>query len=243
VRKLAYFADKDGMNIDGLSEKRIEQLVDAGIVANFLDLYNLDSQKEKIVALEGMGEKSYEKLIEAIEKSRDVELENFITALGIPNVALSKAKVISRRFNGDWYAFENAVKEGFDFTELESIGDEIARCINDYFNSYFWHNSFLSLLVALMRFRPKEKEDGRSLEGLVFAITGDLNVYGNRRELQKEIESLGGKVAGSVSKKTSYLINNDPASPSSKNKSAIKNNVQIITEMDFINMIKGEKET
>ena len=238
IRKITYFASKECMNIDGLSEKTIEKFIDTGIIKDILDIYKLESHRDEIVEFEGMGEKSYMKLISAIEKSKNVKLENFIAALGIQNVALSKAKIISKRFNGDWNAFEAALKSRFDFTELESFGVEVNKCIYEFFDNTFSTNEMYSELVSVMNFIKEDKGTASILEGKIFVITGSLNVFQNRKELQEKIESLGGKVAGSVSKKTSYLINNDIESSSSKNRDAKKNNVPIITEEEFLNITK-----
>lgn len=238
IRGLSYFASKDGMNIDGLSDKKIEKLVDAGIISNPLDIYNLDLHRTEIVEFEGMGEKSFDKLLSSIEKSKNVKLENFIAALGIPNVALSKAKIISREFNGDWNKFEAAVISGFDFTQLDTFGVEINKSIHKYFKEVFFTNDIYKELVSLMKFQMQQVSDEPQIfKDMIFAITGNVHIFASRKEIQKKIESLGGKVAGSVSKKTAYLINNDVESSSSKNKDAKKNDVPIITEEEFLKLI------
>lgn len=245
IRSLAYFTSKDGMNIDGLSDKKIEKFVEAGLIGNPLDIYKLEQHKDEIVQFEGMGEKSFKKLLESIEKSKNVKLENFITALGIPNVALSKAKIISKRFNGDWKEFEKALNNEFDFTELDSFGTEINKSIYKYFTTVFTADPIYDELVSLMNFQVEENTEGKKIfEGMIFAVTGTISLFGSRKDLQKKIESLGGKVSGSVSKKTSFLINNDSESSSSKNMDAKKNGVPIVTEEQFLKIIdsmnKGE---
>lgn len=238
IRGLSYFASKDGMNIDGLSDKKIEKLVDAGIISNPLDIYRLDQYRDEIVKFEGMGEKSFDKLLSSIEKSKNVKLENFIAALGIPNVALSKAKIISREFHGNWSAFESAVTDGFDFTKLDTFGTEINKSIHKYFKEIFFTNNIYRELVSLMKFQVEQaSEDPQIFKDMVFAITGNVHIFASRKEIQKKIESLGGKVSGSVSKKTTYLINNDVESSSSKNKDAKKNGVPIITEEEFMKLL------
>lgn len=228
------------MNIDGLSEKTVEKFVNAGIIKNILDIYKLENYHDEIVGFEGMGEKSFAKLLSAIEKSKNVKLENFIAGLGIQNIALSKAKIISRRFDGDWDSFESALKSRFDFTELESFGTEVNKCIYEFFDNVFSRNDMYSELVSYMHF-VKEEKSSDIFAGNIFVITGSLNIFSNRKELQEKIESLGGKVAGGVSKKTTYLINNDIESSSSKNRDAKKNGVPIITEEEFLNMINKQK--
>ena len=238
IRGLSYFASKDGMNIDGLSDKKIEKLVDAGIISNALDIYKLDQHRDEIVEFDGMGEKSFDKLLLSIEKSKNVKLENFLAALGIPNVALSKAKTISREFNGDWNKLETAVTNGFDFTQLDTFGVEINKSIHKYFREVFFANDIYRELVSLMKFQVRQESDEPQIfKDMIFAVTGNVHIFTSRKEIQKKIESLGGKVAGSVSKRTTYLINNDVESSSSKNKDAKKNNVPIITEEEFLKLI------
>ena len=192
IRKIAYFASKECMNIDGLSEKTVEKFIDAGIIKNILDIYKLENHHDEIVGFEGMGEKSFAKLLSAIEKSKNVKLENFIAGLGIQNIALSKAKIISRRFDGDWDSFENALKSRFDFTELESFGTEVNKCIYEFFDNVFLKNDMYSELVSYMHF-VKEEKNSDIFAGNIFVITGSLNIFSNRKELQEKIESLGGK--------------------------------------------------
>lgn len=241
VRRIAYFASKECMNIDGISEKTVEKLVSEGLLSNILDIYKLKNHKEMIINFDGMGERSYDKLVSAIEKSRTVKLENFIAALGIQNIALSKAKIISRKFDGSWEQFIEALESGYDFTELESFGTEVNKCIYKFYNEEFVNSDMYKELVSLMDFAQPEKTNGSNvLEGKVFVITGSLNIFSNRKALQAKIEELGGKAADSVSKKTTYLINNDSESSSSKNKNAKKFGVPIITEEEFLTIINGQ---
>lgn len=242
VRKIAYFASKECMNIDGISEKTVEKFVSEGVLSNILDIYKLVNHREKIINFDGMGEKSFEKLVSAIEKSRTVKLENFIAALGIPNIALSKAKIISRKFGGNWNQFIKALEDGYDFTELETFGTEVNKCIYKFYNEEFVDSDMYKELVSLMTFiEPDKVESSNILDGKIFVITGSLNIFTNRKALQAKIEELGGKAADSVSKKTSYLINNDSESSSSKNKNAKKFGVPIITEEEFLNIINNQK--
>lgn len=236
VRNLAYFASKDCMNIKGLSEKTLQKFVDANIIHSPWSIYWLWGKKDEILSMDGFGEKAFESLIEEIEKSRiTAKLENFIAAMGIPNVALSKAKVISKYFDGDWIKFKEAVDNKFDFTELDGFGTEINKSIYDFFENKFEQNNY-HLLARILKFVVSEKQQ-KTFDGMTFVITGTLNHYANRDELQALIESLGGKVSGSVSKKTTYLINNDIDSSSGKNKKAKELGIPIITEEDFNNLL------
>lgn len=240
IRNLTYFCSKECMNIDGLSEKTIERFVNAGLLSSYADIYDLVCDKEEIISFDGMGEKMYDSLVTAIEKSKDVKLENFITALSIPNVGLSKAKLISRHFNGSWDDFRSAVLSGYDFDVIEGLGKEINNSIHRFFKTKFNPDTEYDRLVGMMRFVEPENHHNNKLEGKTFVVTGNLEHYSNRKELQDEIEGLGGKVTGSVSKKTSYLINNDIESSSSKNQNAKKYGVPIITEDDFLKLINKQ---
>lgn len=238
IRRLSYFASQDGMDIDGLSDKKIEKLVDAGIISTPLDLYKLNEHRNEIIEFEGMGEKSFDKLLGSIEKSRNVKLENFLAALGIPNVALSKAKIISREFYGDWGKLESAILSGYDFTQLDTFGIEINKSIHEYFEKVFFASDSYKELTKIMNFQTeKVTEDSQIFKDMIFAVTGNVHVFKSRKEIQKKIELLGGKVANSVSKKTTYLINNDFESNSSKNRSAKKYGIPIITEEEFMKLL------
>lgn len=238
IRNLSYFVSKDCMNIDGLSEKTLQRFVDEGLIRNIYDIYELPNHKEEIISFDGMGEKTYDSLVSAIETSKKVKLENFIAALSIPNVALSKAKIISRYFNGDWNAFKDAVDNNFDFSTLDGFGAEINRYIHTFFRYKFNVKPEYRKLVDILEFVVTENSNTNfSLAGKTFVITGSLNNFSSRKALQEKIESLGGKVAGSVSKNTNYLINNDSTSSSTKNKKAQSLNIPIITEEEFLKMI------
>lgn len=238
IRNLSYFVSKDCMNIDGLSEKTLQRFVDEGLIRNIYDIYELPNHKEEIISFDGMGEKTYDSLVSAIETSKKVKLENFIAALSISNVALSKAKIISRYFNGDWNAFKEAVDNNFDFTTLDGFGAEINRYIHTFFRYKFDVKPEYQKLVDILEFVVAENSNTNfSLAGKTFVITGSLNNFSSRKVLQEKIESLGGKVAGSVSKNTDYLINNDSTSSSSKNKKALSLNIPIIAEEEFLEMI------
>lgn len=233
VASLSYFVSKECMNIDGLSEKTLEKFVDAGLIHNIYDIYELPLHKNEIINFEGMGEKAFENLVKAIEKSKNVRLANFICALGIPKIALSKAKMLEDYF-GTWEKFKEAAESDFDFSQIDTFGVELNKNIHWFFDYRFNVSDFYPKLVDLMNFEEIKHNNDR-FNGLIFCITGSLNNY-TRNGLQEYIENHGGKVSGSVSKKTSYLINNDIESKSSKNESAKKNGVKIISEQEFIDM-------
>ena len=223
------------MNVDGLSEATLQKMIDVGILNEIYDLFTLKEHKEEILELEGFGEKSFENLTKAIEDSRKPVLANFIYSLGIPNVGLSNAKLICKHFKEDFKAIREAKEE--DFTAIDQIGPMIAKAMVSYFHTP--HNEkILEVLLKYVQFEKKEEvETEQILEGKTFVVTGSLNHFDNRKQLKEEIEQMGGKVTGSVSKKTDYLINNDKMSQSSKNKKAMELDIPILSEEDFLELI------
>lgn len=237
VAYFVHFCSKECMDIDGLSEKTLQMFVDEKLIHNVVDIYHLHEKKDAIVALDGMGETSFNNLVDAIEKSRIVKLEKFLTSLGIPKLGLAKAKIVSKAFGGSWEEFEKAVNRHYDFSQLETIGDEINNNIHKFMDKRFYELPYYKELVNLMDFQIDEPESAtKNMEGKTICITGILNNH-TRKELEKMIEDAGGKVTGSVSKKTTYLINNDKTSQSSKNINAQKFGVEIITEDDFVKLL------
>ena len=239
VKSFAHFVSRDAMNIDGLSEATLEKFIQKGFLKKFKDLYHLDRYSDDIIDMDGFGQKSYDNLIASCNRSKNRTLPKFIYVLGIANVGLSNAKMIVRQLK----TVENIIN--CQRQELESI-DGVGSVIADTFVTYFENENnkkaFLELLEEL-NIEQEESQSANTLEGKIFVITGSLNHFDNRGQLKELIESLGGKVTGSVTSKTSYLINNDSESSSSKNKNAKKLNVPIITEDEFIEMsgIKGVK--
>lgn len=241
IANLVYFCSKECMDIDGLSEKTIEKFVSEGLIHNIFDIYSLNQHHDKIVDFDGMGENSYNNLINAIEKSRNVKFENFVAALGIPKIALAKAKILGEKFDHDWQKFISAVKNGFDFTELDTFGAELNKNIYEFMeNSFFAHDYYEKLANHMNFIKPDKPKVAQTMSGKVICITGTLN-HVSRKELQKMVENAGGKVTDSVSRKTNYLVNNDLESQSSKNMNAKKFGVDIVSEDDFLNILKGEK--
>lgn len=236
ISSLEHFVSRDAMNIEGLSEATIEKFIEKGFLNNYTDFYKLERFKDEIINMDGFGEKSYTNLLKAVNKSKTPQLPNFIYALGIDNVGLNNAKLLCKNFN---YNLDEIRKANFEMLiNIDGFGDVIANSIIDYFK-YDENNKLIDEVLNYISFETsKITLSNNKLEDLTFVVTGNVNIYKNRKELQSHIESLGGKVTGSVTSKTNYLINNDINSTSSKNKKAKELNIPIITEEDFINLIK-----
>lgn len=234
VKSFAHFVSRDALNIDGLSEATLEKFIQHGFLKNFCDLYHLEKFRDEIIALDGFGEKSYENLLTSVENSRNTTLPKFIYGLGIANVGLSNAKMIVQALGND---IEKVIHAGRQ--ELEKI-DGVGAVIADTFASYFENEKnkeeFYKLLQEMYIEKTPDNQNNQILTGKVFVITGSLEHFENRNQLKERIEQLGGKVTGSVTGKTSYLINNDSHSTSSKNKTAAKLGVPVITENEFLEM-------
>lgn len=238
INKLTHFVSKHAMNIEGVSEAIAEILYENGFVECFSDLYNLTQYKDELINLEGFGEKSYENLVTAIEKSRNTTLERFIVAMGIPNIGRSAAKNIAKHLKGDIKAFIRETAMGFDYTALEDFGVIANESIHNWLH-YFDKEELVKITNALnfdvSSYQIAEVSDN-PFKGKSIAVTGKL-VNFTRDSINAKIESLGAKPASGVSAKTHYLINNDPTSSSSKNKKANELNIPIITEEEFLKMI------
>lgn len=236
ANKITHFASKKCANIEGMSKATIQTLLDAELINNFEDIYKLKNHKDKLLKLPGFGQKSVEKLLLSIENSRIIKLENFIAALGIDNIGTSAAKTISKACDGDLNKLVMMWANDFDFTTLDDFGEVTAKSFTDYFDEYI---NEIEALASHMKFIiPEVKaENNIDLDGKSFCVTGSLNIYKNRDELIKDIESHGGKVVGSVSKKTDYLLTNDADSGSTKARKAAELNIPIINEVEFRHMI------
>jgi DNA ligase (NAD+) len=235
IKSFELFVSRDAMNIDGLSEATLEKFISKGFIHQYSDIYHLDNHCDEIVEMEGFGEKSYNNLKESIEKSRSVELPKLIYSLGIPNVGLANAKVICKHFDYDLEKMRGAGSE--EFSEIDGIGEVIGKAFSDYFANEDNNLRFDNLLKEVKIEKVEQGE--QTLSGQTFVVTGSLEHFGSRNELKELIESMGGKVAGSVSAKTVCLINNDIASNSSKNKKAKELGVPIITEENFMTQYLG----
>jgi DNA ligase (NAD+) len=234
--KLTHFVSKNAMNIDGLSEATLEKFIELGWLNNFRDIYYLCAERDKMMKLDGFGEKSVRNLLTSINKSTDTTLDRFIYALSIPLIGRSASKTISKYFNGDFDRFcKECCLNKFDFTVLDDFGEAMNDSINDYIEK---NVVMIGNLAKEMSFeKPQITSTSNNLDGKVFCITGGLNHFANRDEAKERIESAGGKVSGSVSAKTSYLVNNDTASTSGKNKKAKELNIPIISEEELIKML------
>lgn len=228
IKSLTLFVSRDAMNIDGLSEATIEKFLSMGMLHELADLYHLSDYRDTIVNMDGFGEKSYNKLITALENSRQTTLAKFIYSLGIPNIGLSNAKMICNALGNDLDHIRHATVE--ELTDIDGVGEVIARSFADYFASPEHNKTVDDLLQEITLETVQTESNAQDLSGLVFVITGSLDHFENRSALKETIENAGGKVTGSVTKNTSYLINNDIASTSSKNKKAKELGVPIITE-------------
>ncbi len=227
IKRLTLFVSRDAMDIDGLSEMTLEKLVAEGMVHELADLYHLERYKEEIVAMEGFGEKSFTNLTKAVEKSRSATVNKFLYSLGIPNIGTANAKIIAAHCKNQWSAIESLTKE--ELLTIDGIGEIMADAYVSWFDDAK-NKQTVDALLAEVKLDETFEEAGTAFEGLTFVITGSLNHYANRDALKAAIEAAGGKVAGSVSAKTSYLINNDVTSTSGKNKKAKELGIPIIEE-------------
>lgn len=205
------------MNIDGLSEATLEKFILNGFIKEFGDIYELEHYKDAIIEMDGFGEKSYENLIENIKKSSHTTLPRLVYALGIANIGVANAKVLCKEFDYDLQKLMQADEE--TISQIEGIGSVIAKSVTDYFKNEK-NQRKLEHLLTYLTFEKMKIETGNPLSGKQFVITGSVNQFENRNAMKEFIENRGGKVTGSVSKKTDYLINNDTESSSSKNKKA-----------------------
>ncbi len=235
--KLTHFVSKNAMNVDGLSEQTLEKFIELGWLTCFEDIYKLKSYTSEMMKLEGFGEKSVKKLLDSIEKSKNTMLDRFVYALSIPLIGRSASKTICKYFNGNFDRFyKECCMNEFDFTVLDDFGETM----NDSINNYIENNVVMigDLAKELIIEEPKFVTACNVFAGKTFCITGSLNHFANREEAKAWIERFGGKVSGSVSAKTSYLVNNDIASMSGKNKKAIELGVKIISENELVEMLK-----
>lgn len=235
IKRLSLFVSRNAMNIDGISDMILNKLITEKIVNNYKDLYHLDRYKDKIIAFDGFGEKSYSNMINSIEKSRHVKLANFIYALGIPDIGFSRAKLICNHFNNDFNKISNLTYE--ELSNISGVGDVIAKeWIDTFSNPEFIEE--LKELKEEIDIPKASTNSNKDLDGLTFVITGSLNKFTNRDTMIEFIEEHGGKVVTSISSKVNYLINNDITSTSTKNNKAKELGINIIDEDKFLELIK-----
>lgn len=233
IKSFTLFVSRDALNIEGLSEASLEKFIGRGFIHEFADIFKLSAHKAEIVEMEGFGEKSYENLMTGIERARTTTLARVIYSLGIPNIGLSGAKLICRQFEDEVEQVLAADEEAL--AAIDGIGAVIAGSFAEYFRDAEKRERFEHLLSRLTL--VKEEVSGeQDLKGKVFVVTGSLTHFANRNELKDQIEKRGGKVTGSVTGKTDYLINNDTTSSSSKNKKAKELGIPIISEEDFLKL-------
>ena len=232
IKAFTLFVSRDAMNIDGLSEATLEKFIDQGFLHEFADLYHLDRYREQIVGMEGFGEKSYQNLTESIERSRNTTLPRVIYGLGIANIGAANAKMLCRYFDYDLKRMQEADAESL--SAIEGVGEVIATAFVEYMQDAGNLSRMERLVQELQIEIPQAAEGSQTMAGLSIVITGSLNKFSGRNELKERIEQKGGKVTGSVTGKTTCLINNDTASSSSKNKKAKELGIPILSEEDFI---------
>ena len=235
VKRFSLFVSRDALNIEGLSEQTLLKFIGLGYIKSFADIFRLENHRDEIVELDGFGKKSYDKLSSSIEKSRHTVPARILVALGIPGVGVTTAAQIARAYENKWAKISSLTYD--ELISVSGIGEVMARDYEAFFADE--HNKSVVLdLVGELDIDESYEQVGTALSGETFVITGSLEHYKSRTELKKEIETQGGKVAGSVSKNTSYLVTNNPESGSSKNKAAAELGVKIITE-DEIRMMLG----
>lgn len=239
IKSFTLFVSRDAMNMDGLSEATLEKFIGHGFIHSYVDLFHLERYKDIIVEMEGFGEKSYQNLMNSIETARTTNLHRVLYGLGIAGIGLANAKLLCRHFDYDLDKIRHATVE--EFLEIDGLGEVLANACAAYFSDREKMEGLDALLKELTLEKPQTDANAQILSGMSFVITGSLERFSNRNELKERIEAKGGKVTGSVTGKTTCLINNDMTSSSSKNKKAKELNVRIISEADFLEeYMKGE---
>ena len=234
VKRFSLFVSRDALNIEGLSEQTLLKFIGLGYIKSFADIFRLENHRDEIVELDGFGKKSYDKLSSSIEKARHTVPTRILVALGIPGVGVTTAAQIARACENKWAKISSLSYD--ELIAINGIGEVMARDYESFFADE--HNKSVVLdLVGELDIDESYEKAGEALSGEIFVITGSLEHYKSRTELKKEIEAQGGKVAGSVSKNTSYLVTNNPESGSSKNKAAAELGVKIITEDEIRTML------
>ena len=239
IKSFTLLVSRDALNIDGLSEATLEKFIAAGFIHEYADIFHLDQYRETIVEMEGFGQKSFDNLIAAIRAASQTTLPRMIYGLGITGIGLANAKMLCRRFHADFAAMRKAEKE--ELIAIDGIGEVLADAWIGYFSLAENNRQVDILWSELVIEQEPESQEEAIFAGKTFVITGSVEHFANRKELQAEIEKRGGKATGSVTTKTNYLINNDTTSNSSKNKKAKELGIPIISERDFLKMLEGEE--
>lgn len=238
IKSFSLLVSRDALNIDGLSEATLEKFIAAGFIHSYADMFHLDRHKEAIVSMEGFGEKSYENLMAAVKKASHTNLVRVVYGIGVAGIGLANAKMLCRSFGYDFEKMRHATAE--ELTAVDGIGAVLADAWIAYFASAKNREAVDGLLAELTIQNESESTEAAIFAGMTFVITGSVEHFANRKELQAAIEARGGKATGSVTAKTTYLINNDVTSNSSKNKKAKELGIPIISEQDFLNMMGEE---
>ena len=237
IKSFTLFTSRDALNIAGLSEATLEKFIGVGMIHEYADIFHLDRHQEEIVEMDGFGQKSYDNLIAAAEKASHTTLPRMVYGLGVAGIGLANAKMICRHFKNDFEAMRHATVE--ELVEIDGIGEVLAQAWTAFFSDEK-NNAIVDHLLAELTFEAGDEESSEGADeafaGMNFVITGSLEHFKNRKELQELIERRGGKVTGSVASKTNYLINNDVASSSSKNKKARELGVPILSEEEFLKL-------
>lgn len=233
IKRFEHFVSRNALNIDGISSQTLEKFIDRGFIKNYTDLYHLNNYEDEIVGMDGFGRKSYDNIIESVEKSRTVMLDHVIYALGIGGIGLANARLVSRHCNEDPETVADITIE--ELMSIDGIGDVLAQSFREYFDDVNNRRLYNELLAEL-KLQKEVRDTSSPVAGKTFVITGSVNHFTNRDELKAFIETLGGKTTGSVSAKTDYLINNDVTSNSSKNKKARELGIPVISEEEFIKL-------
>lgn len=233
IKRFEHFVSRNALNIDGISSQTLEKFIDRGFIKNYTDLYHLNNYEDEIVGMDGFGRKSYDNIIESVEKSRTVTLDHVIYALGIGGIGLANARLVSRHCNEDPEAVADITIE--ELMSVDGIGDVLAQSFREYFDDVNNRRLYNELLAEL-KLQKEVRDTSSPVAGKTFVITGSVSHFTNRDELKAFIETLGGKTTGSVSAKTDYLINNDVTSNSSKNKKARELKIPVISEEEFMKL-------
>lgn len=233
IKRFEHFVSRNALNIDGISSQTLEKFIDRGFIKNYTDLYHLNDYEDEIVGMDGFGRKSYDNIIESVEKSRTVTLDHVIYALGIGGIGLANARLVSRHCNEDPETVADITIE--ELMSIDGIGDVLAQSFREYFDDVNNRRLYNELLAEL-KLQKEVRDTSSPVAGKTFVITGSVSHFTNRDELKAFIETLGGKTTGSVSAKTDYLINNDVTSNSSKNKKARELGIPVISEEEFMKL-------